>query len=484
MPDVPPVKPDKSREEHWLSAGELHQHYRKGILSPVEMVECTFARIGEINPVLNAFCALDEERALEAARTSGERYAKGEPLGPLDGVPVAIKDLTPTAGLRTARGSVLFADHVPKADAIIVERLKRAGAIVVGKTTTSEFGNASVTESPLTGITRNPWNPMRMSGGSSGGSAVAVATGCVPLAEGSDMGGSIRIPACFCGVVGLKPALGRIPFGFLPSAFDRMTHHGPIARRVEDAASFLNATAGPDDRDPLSLPTDPAGFSSTQPDVKKLKIAYSPDLGFQSVERDVLGNAAAMITQLRARGVQVDEIDLGLETDLYTAAYRLGAALFRKYYGAYEADNRDRLDRCLLKFFEHERGLSAEDLLEVDLILTKHWRRLAEVFAQYDAILCPTMPRIAPPTGLTEFDFSGKDDRGAHIHFDMTVPFNLFGQIPAMTVPSGLGHDGMPTGIQIAGRRYEERTVFAIGRALHDPALWTERLKRLAGFKT
>ena len=185
----------------WLSAVELTEGYRSGALSPVTVAEQVIERISLVDPHLNAFCAQDHDLFISSASAAAQRYADGVSLSPLDGVPVAIKDLTPTKGLRTAMGSLLFADNVPKADAVVVERLKSGGALIAGKTTTSEFANASVTDSPLTGITRNPWNSERTSGGSSGGSAVAVATACVPLAEGSDMGGSVRIPACFCGLV-------------------------------------------------------------------------------------------------------------------------------------------------------------------------------------------------------------------------------------------------------------------------------------------
>src|SRR5499433_2877999 len=224
-------------------------------LSPVEVVKNALARIDAVNPKLNCFCFVYPEEALKAARAAERAVKAGRKLGPLHGVPVAIKDLTPTKGKRTTLGSYTHEHSVPEHDAAVVEKLRAAGAILVGKTTTPEFAYSSFTESPLWGATRNPWNPERTPGGSSGGSGAAVASGCVPLAEGTDMGGSVRIPAAWCGVVGLKPSLGRIPLDILPSAFDNISHFGPLARTIDDARLFLAAAQGPDERDIQSIGT-------------------------------------------------------------------------------------------------------------------------------------------------------------------------------------------------------------------------------------
>lgn len=418
------------------------------------------------------------------AQRSRARFSAGVPTGPLDGVPVAIKDLTPTAGLRTAMGSRLFADNVPERDAIVVERLRAAGAIIVGKTTTSEFANASVTDSPLTGSTCNPWDPSRSSGGSSGGSAVAVATGCVPLAEGSDMGGSVRIPACFCGVLGLKPALGRIPFALLPNLYDPVAHHGPLARSVADIATFLSVTSGPDDRDPISLPAAPALDVPFEPDLRGLRIAFSPDLGFLSVEPDVMENAEATATRLREAGSLVETVDPGLSEALFEAGYKLFSAHMYRYYGHFEREHSDLLDPTLLHFFEIGRSLSAADLVDAQIVASREWLNMARLFETYDALACPTMPRTATLVGQSEFDFSGRDADGKSITFDMTLPFNLFGQLPALTLPSGLGRDGLPTGLQLVGRRHDERTILSLASILHAPDSWNARLRDLEPWTT
>src|SRR5467141_2986309 len=242
------------RELSFTPAVDLARMIATRSASPVEVVSNALARIGDVNPKLNCFCFVWHDEALAAARAAAQAVARGENLGPLHGVPVALKDTTPTAGHRTTLGSYTHEHWVPDRDAYIVGALRRAGAIIVGKTTTPEFAHTLLTDSPLWGVTRNPWNLERTPGGSSGGSAAAVAAGCVPLAEGTDMGGSVRIPAAWCGIVGLKPGLGRIPMDNLPGLFDSISHLGPLARTVDDARLFLAATQGPDDADILSVP--------------------------------------------------------------------------------------------------------------------------------------------------------------------------------------------------------------------------------------
>ena len=238
----------------YLSAREIARLIRTKEVSPVEVVNSTLTRIADVNAALNCFCFVYHHEALAAAKAAERACAHGEALGPLHGVPVAFKDFTPIHGKITTLGSKVYEYAVPDRSALVVERILGAGAILVGKTTTPEFAASGFTRSSLWGITRNPWDPERTPGGSSGGSAVAVATGCVTLAEGSDMGGSVRIPAALCGTVGLKPSFGRIPFDVLESQFDTFNHFGPLARNVGDAALFLSVAQGPDDRDIQSLP--------------------------------------------------------------------------------------------------------------------------------------------------------------------------------------------------------------------------------------
>jgi Asp-tRNA(Asn)/Glu-tRNA(Gln) amidotransferase A subunit family amidase len=298
-------------ELRYASASDLALRIRSAAVSPVEVVENALARIEQVQPALNGFCFVYAEEAVERARAAADAVARGELWGPLHGVPIAIKDLTPTAGKRTTMGSRIYEHWVPDRDAAVVARLVAAGAIMVGKTTTPEFAYSSFTESPLWGITRNPWNPGRTPGGSSGGSAVAVATGCVALAEGSDMGGSVRIPASFSGIVGLKPSFGRIPFEILPSQFDSLSHFGPLARTVDDAALFLAVAQGPDECDIQTLmPALDVALPLTV-DPRGLRIALSIDLGYFHIAPEVEARTRSAAEALRDAGAVVEEVALG-----------------------------------------------------------------------------------------------------------------------------------------------------------------------------
>ena len=290
----------------YASATKLAGMIRDRQLSSVEAVGNALARIDEVNQALNCFCFIYGEEALTLARAADRRLARGAPDGPLHGVPIAIKDFTPMKGKRTTQGSLILEHWVPDKDPIIVARLRAAGAIVIGKTTTPEFAHSGFTESALWGLTRNPWDLSRTPGGSSGGSAAAVSAGCVPIAEGTDMGGSVRIPAAYCGLVGLKPSLGRIPMDIIPSVFDNISHFGPLARTVGDAALFLEVTHGPDERDIMSNPCRIDNFSDVAKGVEGLRIAFSPDLGYYAIEPDIAEktrDACAMLRDLGATAV-------------------------------------------------------------------------------------------------------------------------------------------------------------------------------------
>ena len=295
----------------YTPAVELVRLIREKSLSPVELMENCLARIEELNPKLNCFCFAFPDEALARAREAEEKAVSGAALGPMHGLPVAIKDVTPTAGKTTTRGSKMYEHWVPEEDALIVRRLVRAGAIMVGKTTTPEFAYDSFTASPLWGITRNPWNTERTPGGSSGGSGAAVAAGCVPLAEGTDMGGSVRIPASFCGLVGLKPSLGRIPMDILPTVFDTISHFGPLARSVADAALFMNVTGGPCERDMLSLPDTLEFPIPPEFDVRGMRLALSPDLGYYAIDDEVEQCLRGTAEALREAGATLEEVELG-----------------------------------------------------------------------------------------------------------------------------------------------------------------------------
>jgi Asp-tRNA(Asn)/Glu-tRNA(Gln) amidotransferase A subunit family amidase len=449
-------------------AAETARRIRSRDLSPVEAVEAALRRIEAVNPVLNAFCFVYPDAALEAARAAERMVAEGRPLGPLHGVPVAVKDMTPTRGRRTTLGSHVFTGWIPDHDAVVVERLRAAGAILVGKTTTPEFAHAGTTESPLWGVTRNPWSPDHTPGGSSGGSGAAVASGCVPLAEGSDMGGSVRIPAACCGLVGLKPSHGRIPMDLLETGFDTLSHIGPLARTVEDAALFLSAVEGPDERDPLSQVL-PLPLGSWPPEgAGGLRLALSVDLGFYRVEPGVEANLRAAADALRAAGAEVEEVEVGwtraLEDawEVYWAVFQ--AALFGEHLEAW----RESMDPGVVAYIEAGLQVDAVSYKRLEILRSRAWRSLAGILGRYDALLCPTLTRGVPRIGGSPAE-PGPDGLSSST---MTGPFNLFGQCPVLAVPTGTDAAGLPTSMQVVGRRFDDPTVLRIGHALERLLPW------------
>ncbi len=458
-----------------LPAVELARRIAERNLSPVEVMESALARIEAVQPALNAFCFVYAEEALAAARAAEQAVMDVGPLGPLHGVPIAIKDFTPTKGKTTTRGSYAFEHWIPDRDALVVERLRAAGAIMVGKTTTPEFAYSSFTESPLWGITRNPWDPARTPGGSSGGSAAAVAAGCVPLAEGTDMGGSVRIPAAFCGLVGLKPSLGRIPMDILPSVFDSISHFGPLARTVADAALFFSVAQGPDDCDiqslkpALDVPVPPPGK------LKGRRLALSVDLGFYAVDPEIEANTRAAAEALRSAGAEVEEVELAWtreQGDAWTA-----------YWGVYLAaafeqvlpDYRERMDPHVVALIEAGQAMGAVPFKRIETIRTEQWLELARVFESFDAVLCPTMAQPAPPVEMSDADFQEEDEDGRFHGLDMTALFNNVSQCPALSVPSGFTNEGLPTGLQIVGHRFDDLAVLDIGAGLEAARPWADK---------
>jgi Asp-tRNA(Asn)/Glu-tRNA(Gln) amidotransferase A subunit family amidase len=359
----------------FTSATEIARRIAAGDLSPAEVTNNALERIEAVNPILNAFCAVyhDEARA-EADRRTRELEDTTAPRGPLHGVPVALKDGTPMRGRRTTLGSFAYEHWVPDYDAAIVVALQRAGAIVVGKTTLPEFAHSGFTESPLLGITCNPWNPDHTPGGSSGGAGAAVASGCVPLAEGTDMGGSVRIPAAWCGLVGLKPSLGRIPQDILPSTFDNLAHHGPLARTVDDARLFLLATQGPDDRDIQSIgaPLDLAG--PARGDVAGKHFALSIDLGGWWVDPEVEQAVRDTAASLTTAGASVEEITLPSLVDYDDDWTVLWAVYMAAFYGDHLEELGDRMDPSVVKLIERGRSVRAVDYKRLEIARTALWR--------------------------------------------------------------------------------------------------------------
>jgi Asp-tRNA(Asn)/Glu-tRNA(Gln) amidotransferase A subunit family amidase len=443
---------------------------RSGELKPSDLVASALGRISEVAEPLNAFTVIRADQAMqEAARL--DRVPPGS-RGMLHGVPVAVKDFTPTAGDLTTRGSRAFADQVSRHDAEVVARLKRHGAIIVAKTTTPEFAHSGFTRSPLWGHTRNPWNLGRTPGGSSGGAGAAVAAGAVPLAEGTDMGGSVRIPAAFCGVVGLKPSHGRIPMDILSGCFDTISHFGPLSRTVADAALFLSATQGPLALDATSqLSPDPIP-TSLGGDLRGLRIGFSRNLGLYRVDRDVEDNLLASASALQARGAVVEEVDLGWLPSDVELANRMWAVFLAAETAEIWDGWRHAMDPELVATVEAGRSMMAFDYKRLEVRRSAMWRGLAAVLQEHDALLCPTVCVPAPPLHLSDTSFGATGPDGLVEGMDMTALFNLFGHCPALSVPSGLTRDGLPTAVQIVGRRCDDATVLRIGAALEVERPW------------
>ena len=434
-------------------------------VSPVEVVSNTLARIDDVNPKVNCFCFVWHDEAVKAAHLAAQAVARRETLGALHGVPIALKDTTPTAGHRTTLGSYTHEHWIPDRDAYIVGALRRAGAIIVGKTTTPEFAHTLLTDSPLWGVTRNPWNLERTPGGSSGGSAAAVAAGCVPLAEGTDMGGSVRIPAAWCGIVGLKPGLGRIPMHTLPGLFDLMSHHGPLARTIDDASLFLQVTQGPDDADILSVPCRLDLQAPVPASVEGLHLALSIDLGLWAVDSEIEDAVRAAAAALRDAGAVVEEVEVSVKRKDEEIWVDLWSVFMATYYGHLVEAYAAKMDPDVLHLIERGSRLSALQLKGLEVERTGLWRRLAPVLASHDALMCPTMSTGPSPAAKADRPKDPPDD-GRYHAADMTGVFNLVAPCPALSVPCGWDAQALPIGLQVVGRRWREDTVLQIGRAV------------------
>jgi Asp-tRNA(Asn)/Glu-tRNA(Gln) amidotransferase A subunit family amidase len=459
----------------YTPATELARRIRTKQISPVEVVRNSLARIEGVNPKLNCFCFIYPEEALQKARAAEAAVMAGQPLGPLHGVPIAIKDLTPTKGKRTTLGSYTHEHWVPEYDAAIVERLQAAGAIMVGKTATPEFAYSSFTESPLWGITRNPWNPLRTPGGSSGGSGAAVASGCVPLAEGTDMGGSVRIPAAWCGIVGLKPSLGRIPLDLLPSVFDNISHFGPLARTIDDARLFLSVTQGPDARDIQSIGT-PLALDGPQPGaIDGWRLALNIDLGCYAVDAEVEAAAREAARALADAGAVIEEVKVPWTRRIADVWVEVWQVFMAAYFGHLLDEYRDKMDPRVVDLIEAGNRMSARHYKRLEIERTEQWRGFAPILEKYDAFLCPAMRVPALPVGERDESYYAMRADGRYHGLDMTGQFNLLAPCPALSVPAGWSKDGLPIGLQIVGPRWRDDVVLTIGKALETARPWADK---------
>ena len=445
-----------------LSATDLLRLYRARKASPVEATRSVLARIDKLNPKLNCYCLVDAKSALATAKESEARWKKGAPQGLLDGVPVSIKDLLLTRGWPTLRGSRTVNPKGPwNDDAPAVARLREHGAVLVGKTTTPEFGWKGVTDNPLTGITRNPWNPKLTPGGSSGGSTAAVAAGMGPLTVGTDGGGSIRIPCAFTGLFGLKPSFGRVPAWPL-SPFGTVAHVGPITRTVADAALMLNVLSLPDPRDWFALPHDSRDYRVGLDDgVKGLRIAYSANLGYAEVEPEIAALVKKAVKQFADLGAQVDEVDPGFENagPMFTTHWFAGAASLLR---TMSADQVKLIDPGLRDVARQGAKIRTLDYLAAVQQRGQLGVLMNRFHEKYDLLVTPTLPLAAFEAGK-EVAAVVKEKRWTD-WTPFSYPFNLTQQ-PAASVPCGLTKKGLPVGLHIVGPRYADALVLRAARA-------------------
>ncbi|QJU56343.1 amidase (plasmid) [Herbiconiux sp. KACC 21604] len=465
----------------FLPATELAAAYRRGTLSPVEVTEAILNRIERLDPQLNAFVTVTADAARAQARHAENtfRAAGDTELPPLLGVPVSVKDLEETAGVRTTYGSTKYADHVPDTDAVIWARLKAAGATLIGKTATPEFGNNSVTESELNGITRNPWNLEMTAGGSSGGAATAAAAGFGPIATGSDGGGSIRVPASFCGVVGLKPSAGRIPFNDRKNAYEEVTTTGPLTRTVADAALALSVTHGPDPYDPVSLLESGVDFGRglTEASLHGVRIAFSPDLGRGPIARETARVIAELVGKIsRDHGDNVDEVSLVLPDPIdYFYAYWSPIIALEIVHDLLDGrvDDAAREQYPLVRRAEQTTSLQAADAFLTTR--TAIHNAFADVFQKYDVLVWPTTSSPAFPHPAHHgfpTAINGRQLVDPMLENQLLTEAIAHAGYPAISIPAGFTKDGLPVGLQIAAAHGRDDTVLKAAAAIESAYPW------------
>lgn len=468
----------------YLSAAEIAASVKARRVSASEVMQATLADAEHVHGVLNCFITVAGEQAMAAAGETDRRIAAGEEVGPLAGVPLHVKDLVNTAGVRTTFGSFMHEHNMPSADSISVARLKAAGAVLFAKTTTPEFGHMPYTEAPLFGRTRNAWDASRTSGGSSGGAAAACAAGCGPLAVATDAGGSTRIPAACNGVVGLKQSLGVVPHDMAPEAFGNLSYITPTTRTVLDTALMLEAMAGAHPSDPHSFGMPATGFidavKGAQADrgrLAGLRMAWRPFVGNTAIDREVLeitGEAAEVFADL---GATLEPMGDDMEpTEPFWLV--LSTALWNARFADQLARWGNRMSPTLLRQMQGGEKHTAEDLARALLERTKIYRKVQGWFERFDVIVMPTLSRTALPIGerlFEEIDIEGKPAGSIRrAWYPYTHPFNLTGN-PAITLPAGFHSDGLPVAIQLVGKWGADAQLLALAAMFEQARPWADR---------
>jgi aspartyl-tRNA(Asn)/glutamyl-tRNA(Gln) amidotransferase subunit A len=456
-------------------AVELARMIRAKEISPVEVAAVFAERIERINPKVNAFCTLTLDQAGEAAKKAEAAVMEGRPLGPLHGVPFSVKDLIYTGGIRTMRGSKIFENYIPSEDAPLVARLKEAGGILMGKTTTPEFGFKGMTDSLVSGVTRNPWNLERTTGGSSGGAAAQIAAGMTPLAVGTDGGGSIRNPASLTGIYGLKPTYGRVPV-YPASAFDALSHAGPMTRTVADAALMLSVMAGPHEADFLSLEKKPEDYlGKLREGLKGWRVAWSLNLGYVPVvEKEVAEIAARAAQAFEGLGCQVEEVNtLEIEDPLSTFIILWFGGL-AGFLGPYLPEWESRMDPLLVDWTKLGLEIPARQFVQAQIQRNEIRDRVRKFFQNYDLLLTPTLPITAFQAGVSAQEGLKHSPVDYRSWSPFSALFNLT-HLPAASVPAGFTREGLPVGLQIIGHRFEDLKVLQASAAFEEVRPWGDK---------
>jgi Asp-tRNA(Asn)/Glu-tRNA(Gln) amidotransferase A subunit family amidase len=453
----------------YLSATQALRLFRSRKLKPTELLAALLARAAQFNPSINCFAGQYWDEAMAAAQRADKRYGKRDATTrPLEGIPLAVKDAQRVKGQRTTHGSLIFKDNVDDHSDPMIERLQDAGAIIFARTTTPEFCLHGVTHSRIWGITRNPWNPDWGPGGSSGGSGAALASGLTTLATGTDIGGSIRIPAACCGVVGFKPPHGRNPDG-PPANFDRYNHCGPMTRSIADAALMQSITAGPHPLDhdsirtPIKLPEKPAS-------IKGMKIAWSIDFGYVNVDPEVRANTFAALAVFKSLGARLTEVDLGWTSETASDCMHWYSLMhFGRQAIWHRARHKELMTDYALKFADAaERGSAANDVHKPWQRAHAMYQTLGPILESHDILICPTnnAPGVKADHDPWDQNFTVNGKKAdPEFGWVMAYQFNMLHNCPVLAVPSGFASTGVPTGIQIVGRTWDDATVFKAGLA-------------------
>jgi aspartyl-tRNA(Asn)/glutamyl-tRNA(Gln) amidotransferase subunit A len=466
------------KELAFTPAWQLRDLIGEKKISPVELTQLYFDRIDSRDAQLNSYLTLDYDGAMSTAKAAEQAVLRGDRLGPLHGLPIAVKDLEMTKGIRSTSGSLVYKDRIPTADSIVVERIRRAGVIILGKTNTPEFGLIGINENRLGDHCRNPWNTQRTTGASSGGAGAAMAAGLCALATGGDGGGSIRIPAAFCGLFGIKNTQGRVPkYSGVPGPLvpNLLSQQGPISRNVRDSAMVLQVVAGFDSRDASSLRETPPDFvAALDRDISGLRIGWTPDFGFASSDPEVLASASAAARVFEELGCTLDESKIKLDSPfdswwiLFTAAtYAANAGLLDSHLDDLTWYVRDALEAAReWTAIDYNRALGQRDRMIV---------QFADEFERFDLLLSPAMPTTAFPVDKLPKEIAGKPvyPSPAYGFHPYTYPINTIGY-PAASVPCGFSSDGMPIGLHIIGRKGDEATVFAASAAFERARPWAQ----------